>query len=249
MPAVNEPIAIIGIGCRFPGGADGPESFWRLLAEGVDAITEIPPDRWNIDGFYDPRPGLIGKSISRWGGFIESIDQFDAGFFGISPREAACMDPQHRMLLQAAWEALEDGAVKVAGGMPAGVFVGISTNDYAQLQFSANDLRAINPWTATGVVASIAANHISYSLNLRGPSFIVDTACSSSLVAVHLACASLRRGECAVALAGGVNALLLPAPFVSFSRSGMLSPDGRCKAFDTRANGFVRAEGVGVIAL
>ncbi len=246
---VNEPIAIIGIGCRFPGGADGPESFWRLLTEGVDAITEIPPDRWNIDGFYDPVPGLIGKSISRWGGFIESIDQFDAGFFGISPREAACMDPQHRLLLQAAWEALEDGGVKVAGGMPAGVFVGISTNDYAQLQFSANDLRAINPWTATGVVASIAANHISYSLNLRGPSFIVDTACSSSLVAVHLACASLRRGECPVALAGGVNALLLPAPFVSFSRSGMLSPDGRCKAFDARANGFVRAEGVGVIAL
>lgn len=249
MLVVNEPIAIIGIGCRFPGGADGPERFWRLLTEGVDAITEIPPDRWNIDGFYDPVPGRIGKSISRWGGFLESIDQFDAGFFGISPREAACMDPQHRLLLQAAWEALEDGGVKVAGGMPAGVFVGISTNDYAQLQFSVNDYRAINPWTATGVVASIAANHISYSLNLRGPSFVVDTACSSSLVAVHLACASLRKGECPIALVGGVNALLLPAPFVSFSRSGMLSPDGRCKAFDARANGFVRAEGVGVIAL
>lgn len=246
---MNEPIAIIGIGCQFPGGVDGPTRFWRLLSEGVDAITEVPPERWSIDAYYDPVPGRIGKSISRWGGFLDGIDRFDAGFFGISPREAASMDPQHRLLLQAAWDALEDGGLTVAGGKQVGVFVGISTNDYAQIQFTHGDLRAINPWTATGGVASIAANHISYCLNLRGPSFAVDTACSSSLLAVHLACTSLRQGECPVALVGGVNALLLPAPFVSFSRSGMLSPDGRCKAFDARANGFVRAEGVGVVAL
>ncbi len=245
----NEPIAIIGIGCRFPGGVDGPESFWRLLANGVDAISEIPPDRWSIDDFYDPVPGRVGKSISRWGGFIDGIDQFDAGFFGISPREAASMDPQHRLLLMAAWEALEDGGIQAADGTRAGVFVGISTNDYAQLQFSPGDHRALKPWSATGGVASIAANHLSYCLDLHGPSFAVDTACSSSLLAIHLACLSLRRAECPVALVGGVNALLLPTPFVSFSQSGMLSPDGRCKAFDARANGFVRAEGVGVVAL
>ena len=246
---MNEPIAIIGIGCRFPGGVNSPQSFWRLLVEGVDAITEIPPDRWNIDQFYDPVPGRVGKSISRWGGFVEAIDQFDAGFFGISPREAASMDPQHRLLLLAAWEALDDAGIPVAGRMPTGIFVGISTNDYAQLQFTPGDHRAINPWSATGGVASIAANHLSYCLNLHGPSFAVDTACSSSLLALHLACQSLDRGECPVALVGGVNALLLPTPFVSFSRSGMLSPDGRCKAFDARANGFVRAEGAGVVAL
>ncbi len=247
---MSEAIAIIGIGCRFPGGVDRPENFWRLLTEGRDAVSEVPPERWNADLFYDPVPGRIGKTISRWGGFLDSIDRFDAEFFGISPREAASMDPQHRLLLQTAWEAIEDSGTMLAeGDARAGVFVGISTNDYAQLQFSPGDHRAINPWTATGGVASIAANQISYCLNLRGPSFAVDTACSSSLVALHLACASLRRGECPLALVGGVNALLIPAPFISFSRSGMLSPDGRCQAFDARANGFVRAEGAGVIVL
>lgn len=247
---MSEAIAIVGIGCRLPGGVDSPESFWRLLKDGRDAIVEVPPERWNADAFYDPAPGRTGKTISRWGGFLDSIDQFDAEFFGIAPREAASMDPQHRLLLQTAWEALEDGGVTlVRDEMRAGVFVGISTNDYAQLQFAPGDHRALNPWSATGGVASIAANQISYCLNLRGPSFTVDTACSSSLVALHLACASIRRGECPMALVGGVNALLIPAPFVSFSRSGMLSPDGRCKAFDARANGFVRAEGAGVIVL
>lgn len=247
---MSEAIAIVGIGCRLPGGVDSPETFWRLLKDGRDAIVEVPPERWNADAFYDPTPGRAGKTISRWGGFLESIDQFDAEFFGISPREAASMDPQHRLLLQTAWEAIEDGGVTLVGDeVRAGVFVGISTNDYAQLQFSPGDHRALNPWSATGGVASIAANQISYCLNLRGPSFAVDTACSSSLVALHLACASIRRGECPMALVGGVNALLIPAPFVSFSRSGMLSPDGRCKAFDARANGFVRAEGAGMIVL
>lgn len=244
-------IAITGIGCRFPGGADGPRAFWKLLCDGVDAISEIPPDRFNIEAHYDAHPGRRSKSIARWGGFLDSIDSFDAEFFGISPREAAFMDPQQRMLLRAAWEALEDGGVTLdrIEGSATGVFVGISTNDYAWLQSTPTDHSGIDVWSSTGGVASIAANRISYCLNLRGPSVAVDTACSSSLVAVHLACQSLRNGECTVALAGGVNALLLPGPFISFSRGGMLSPDGRCKAFDARANGFVRAEGVGVVVL
>lgn len=245
------PIAITGIGCRFPGGADGPEAFWRLLCDGVDAIGEVPADRWNLDAYYDPVPGRKGKSIARWGGFVDSIDQFDAGFFGISPREAAFVDPQQRLLLRAAWEALEDGGETpdAVGGSPVGVFIGIATNDYSWLQATPTDNSGVDIWTATGGVASIAANRISYCLNLRGPSIAVDTACSSSLVAVHLACKSLLNGECSLALAGGVNALIMPMPFISFSRSSMLSPDGRCKAFDARANGFVRAEGAGVIAL
>lgn len=246
---VREPIAITGIGCRFPGGVNDPATFWRLLADGGDAITEVPPDRWSINTFYDRTPGRVGKTISKWGGFLDGIDQFDPAFFGISPREAECMDPQHRLLLMASVEAMDDAGVRLDRESEAGVFVGISTNDYAQLQLSPTDHTALDPWSATGGVASIAANRISHSLNLRGPSFAVDTACSSSLVALHLACRSLENEECPVALVGGVNALLLPTPFVSFSRSGMLSPDGRCKAFDARANGFVRAEGVGVIVL
>lgn len=249
--AQSKSIAITGIGCRFPGGADGPGAFWRLLCDRVDAIREVPEDRWNVSSYYDPAPGLKGKSIARWGGFVDGIERFDPGFFGISPREAAFVDPQQRMLLRAAWEALEDGgeAPDALRGSAVGVFVGISTNDYASLQSTPSDNREIDIWTATGGVASIAANRISYCLDLRGPSVAVDTACSSSLVAVHLACRSLSSGECAMALAGGVNALIFPMPFISFSRSGMLSPDGRCKAFDARANGFVRAEGVGVIVL
>ena len=247
--ASREPIAITGIGCRFPGGADGPEAFWKLLRAGVDAITEVPADRWNAEAFYDSQPGRPGKSITRSGGFLDSIDRFDAGFFGISPREAAFMDPQHRLLLQAAWEALDDGGEVIDAGRRAsvGVFVGISTGDYGSLQIAPPDQTAIDVWTATGGEASIAANRISYCLNLAGPSLAVDTACSSSLVAVHLACASLWNGECALALVGGVNALLFPVPFITLSH--MLSPDGRCRAFDAAASGFVRAEGVGVVAL
>lgn len=244
-------IAITGIGCRFPGGADGPDAFWKLLCQGVDAIGEVPADRWNAGAYYDSVPGRKGKSITRWGGFVDAIDAFDAEFFGISPREAAFVDPQQRMLLRAAWEAIEDGGQtpEMMRRTHVGVFVGISTNDYAWLQSTPKDNRAIDVWTSTGGVASIAANRISYCLDFRGPSVAVDSACSSSLVAVHLACRSLLNGECDMALAGGVNALLLPGPFISFSRGGMLSPDGRCKAFDARANGFVRAEGVGVVLL
>ena len=246
-----EPIAITGIGCRFPGGASGPEAFWKLLCDGVDAITEIPPDRWSIPAYYNVEPGILGKTNSRWGGFIDGIDQFDPAFFGISPREAAFMDPQQRLLLETAWESIEDAGFVTdpVAGSNTGVFVGISTRDYSQIQVEFGDLTTIDSHSTTGTVLSIAANRISYLFNLHGPSFVVDTACSSSLVAVHLACRSLRNGECTTALAGGVNAIIIPDTYVGFSKMSMLSPDGRCKAFDERGNGFVRGEGAGVIVL
>jgi acyl transferase domain-containing protein/NADPH:quinone reductase-like Zn-dependent oxidoreductase/lauroyl/myristoyl acyltransferase/short-subunit dehydrogenase/acyl carrier protein len=246
-----EPIAITGIGCRYPGGVTDPASFWRLLMDGVDAITEIPADRWSIEKFYDPRPGTPGKSVSKWGGFIEHIDEFDAGFFRISAREAPCVDPQQRLLLQTAWEAFEDAGETAESlqGTKAGVFVGISANDYCTMQASPARPGGVDVWTATGGLVSIAANRLSFCFDLRGPSIAVDTACSSSLVALHLACESLRRGEIPLALVAGVNALLLPTPFINFSTANMLSPDGRCKAFDASANGYVRAEGAGAIVL
>ena len=243
-------VAVIGIGCRYPGGANTPDNFWDFLERGGDGIVEVPPDRWEVDSYYDPRPGIPGKTVARRGGFIEGIDRFDADFFGISPREAELMDPQQRLLLETAWEALEDGGVVIdREGEGTGVFVGVSTNDYSLLQSGIDELRTIDVYTTTGTVMSIAANRLSHALDLRGPSVAVDTACSSSLVAVHLAVRALRDGDCKVALAGGVNALLLPTPFIAFSRMSMLSSDGRCKAFDERADGFVRSEGVGVVAL
>jgi acyl transferase domain-containing protein/NADPH:quinone reductase-like Zn-dependent oxidoreductase/thioesterase domain-containing protein/acyl carrier protein len=246
-----DPIAIVGIGCRFPGGANNPAAFWQNLCAGLDGITEIPPDRWNIQAYYHPAPGRAGKTNARWGGFIDDIEQFDPAFFSISPREAESMDPQQRLLLEAAWEALENGGqvLPTREKSPIGVFVGISTNDYALMQSTPGDFNMIDIYSTTGSVLSIAANRISYCLNLSGPSLSVDTACSSSLVALHLACQSLRNGECPAALVGGVNALLGFTPFISFSRMSMLSPDGRCKAFDAAANGFVRGEGVGVVFL
>ena len=249
--ASNEPIAITGIGCRYPGGVTDAASFWRLLMDGVDAITEIPPNRWNIEKFYDPRPGTPGKSVSKWGGFVEHIAEFDAGFFRISPREAPCVDPQQRLVLQTAWEALEDAGETLESirGTNAGVFVGVSANDYCTMQASPAKPGGVDVWTATGGLVSIVANRVSFCFDLHGPSISVDTACSSSLVALHLACESLRRGECPLALVGGVNALLLPTPFINFSTANMLSPDGRCKAFDAGANGYVRAEGAGVVVL
>ena len=248
---MHEPIAITGMGCRFPGGAHGLEAFWQMLCKGTDAITEIPVDRWNIKAYYDPEAGLPGKTNSRWGGFIDGIDQFDPAFFGISPREAAFMDPQQRILLETAWESIEDAGLVTdpVAGTQTGIFLGLSTHDYSQIQAGFSDKTSIDTHSTTGGVLSIAANRISYLFNFHGPSFIVDTACSSSLVAVHLACRSLRNGECETALAGGVNAILVPDTYVGFSKMSMLSPDGRCKAFDARGNGFVRGEGAGVIVL
>ncbi|UCH98655.1 MAG: polyketide synthase, partial [Candidatus Aminicenantes bacterium] len=236
------------MGCRFPG-ANGPGAFWQLLRNGVDAITEVPPDRWNIDFFYDPDPEKPGKMNTRWGGFLEQVDQFDAHFFGISPREASQMDPQQRLLLEVSWEALEDaGQVKehLQGGK-TGIFVGISTNEYGRFQGS--DPKLIDAYLGTGNALSIAANRLSYFFNFRGPSIAVDTACSSSLLAVHLACRSLASGECTLALAGGVNLILSPEITINFSKAGFMAPDGRCKAFDARADGYVRGEGAGMVVL
>lgn len=247
----REPIAIIGIGCRFPGGADTPDAFWKLLEGGVDAITEIPRDRWNFERFYDSEPGTPGKTNGRWGGFLEGIDRFDAAFFGISPREAALMDPQQRLLLEVAADAIDDGGqtIERLWGTKTAIFVGISSFDYTGIQQGMGQLKNIDAHSNTGGALSIAANRISYFFNFLGPSLAVDTACSSSLVALHLACRSLWCKESTTAMAGGVNVLIRPEPFIGFSRLAMLSPDGRCKAFDAGANGFVRAEGAGMVVL
>ncbi|MCE7984893.1 MAG: SDR family NAD(P)-dependent oxidoreductase [Caldilinea sp. CFX5] len=247
----TDAIAIIGIGCRLPGGVQGPAAFWQLLQNGVDAISEIPNDRWNIQKFFDPDQSKPGHTYAKWGGFIDKIDQFDAQFFGISPREAAVMDPQHRLLLEMTWEALEDGgqAPETLAGSATGVFVGIFMRDFEQLLTGPNNRQLINNHTGVGTSMSIAANRISYVFDLTGPSMAVDTACSSSLVAVHLACQSLRNGECTMAVAGGASLLLKPENTIATSKASMLSPDGRCKSFDARANGYVRAEGCGVVVL
>ena len=249
--AQDEPIAIVGMGCRFPGGATSPDAFWRLLHDGVDAITEVPRDRWDIDAYYDPDPDAVGKMTSRYGGFVGGIQEFDAPFFGMSPREAAALDPQQRLLLEVSWEALEHGgyAPDRLQGSRTGVFVGISSSDYGQQQIKLGDARHFNAYFGTGTAPSVAAGRLSYSLGLEGPSLSVDTACSSSLVAVHLACQSLRNGESDLALAGGVSLLLAPEINVALSRARMLSPGGRCRTFDASADGYVRSEGCGLIVL
>lgn len=241
-------IAIIGMSCRFPG-AGSIESYWKLLSKGVDAISEVPPSRWNIDAYYDSNNGIKGKMNTRWGGFLEDVEGFDSSFFGISPREADSMDPQQRLLLEVSWEALEDAALSPSrlAGSRTGVFFGMSNNDYSRLQFS--NIADLDAYSGLGNAFSINANRLSYLLDLRGPSCIVDTACSSSLVTVHLACQSLRRGECELAVTGGVNLILSPEGTIIFSKAGMMAPDGRCKTFDEAANGYVRSEGCGVIVL
>lgn len=244
----GEPIAIVGIGCRLPG-ADGPERFWSALREGVDAITEVPGERWDGAALYDPDPDRPGRMNTRWGGFLGDVEGFDADFFAISAREAARMDPQQRLLLEVAWEALEDAGVPAASlsGTRAGVFVGASTYDHgATLLSSGAEAEA---YDGTGAALSVIANRLSYVLNLRGPSMVVDSACSSSLVAVHLACQALRAGEADLALAGGVNVITSPRIALSFSKGRLMAPDGRCKPFDHRANGYVRSEGAGVVLL
>lgn len=242
-----EPIAIIGMGCRFPG-ARNPEAFWQLLENGVDAITEVPADRWNLDAFYNPLPGRKGKINTRWGGFLNQVDKFDPEFFGITPREAVYIDPQQRLLLEVAWEALEDAglAAEKLVRTNTGVFIGISSSDYRQ---KIKDYSQLNAYMGTGNAFSIAANRLSYVFDFCGPSVVVDTACSSSLVGVHLACQSLRTGESDLALAGGVNLILSPELTIIFSQAHMMAPDGRCKTFDAKANGYVRGEGCGVVVL
>jgi acyl transferase domain-containing protein len=246
--AQTEPIAIVGMGCRFPGGIDHPAALWRILRSGVDTITEVPKNRWDADAYYDPDPNAIGKMYTRYGSFVNEVDAFDASFFNISPREAISLDPQQRLLLEVSWHALEDSH-QVPENLYeslAGVFIGICNNDYARRLSAANEL---NAYFGTGNAYSTVAGRLSYFLGLTGPSLAVDTACSSSLVAVHLACQSLRKQECNLALAGGVNLLLSPEGSIVFSQAKMLSPDGSCKTFDADADGYVRGEGCGVIVL
>ena len=243
-----EPIAVIGMGSRFPG-ANNTEEFWQLLKNGVDGISEVPADRWDADAYYDSDPAVPGKMITKEGGFLEHADLFDAHFFGISPREAAHIDPQQRLLLEVSWEALEN-AGKVAdtlAGSRTGVFVGISSNDYSRLQ--RGSVESLNPWAGTGNAFSIAANRLSYFYDFRGPSLSMDTACSSSLVSVHTACQSLRNRDCDMALAGGVNLILSPEITITFSQARMMAANGRCKTFDESADGYGRGEGAGIVVL
>ncbi|MDA8324194.1 MAG: type I polyketide synthase [Actinomycetota bacterium] len=249
----QDSVAIIGIGCRFPGGVDSPESFWELLSNGQDALIDIPEDRWQADKFYDADLSA-GVSRVRRGGFLTGpVDQFDAGFFGISPREADHIDPQQRLLLEVAWEAIEDSGLPLErlAGTAAGVFVGGFTLDYSHLQFAGTDQSqsTVSGHTATGVVMTMLANRISHAFDLLGPSLSVDTACSSSLVATHLACRSLRSRESSVALAGGVNLMLSPNFTIAASQGGFLSPTSQSRAFDAAANGYVRGEGAGIVVL
>nr|AHZ46164.1 PKS/NRPS hybrid [uncultured bacterium 12-5D] len=243
------PLAIIGIGCRFPGGVTDAESFWGMLEEGRSGIVEVPENRWNRERFYHENAEIPGKMITKWGGFVENLEKFDAQFFGISPREALRMDPQQRWLLEVAWEALEDAGAqpREMRGSQTGVFVGIASNDYASIQM--RNYAEVDVHTNSGSTLSIASNRISYLFDLKGPSVSVDTACSSALVAVNLACQAIWTGECDAALAGGVNAILTPDASIGFSKASMLSPSGQCFAFDARANGYVRGEGAGMILI
>ncbi|NEO73022.1 type I polyketide synthase, partial [Moorena sp. SIO3H5] len=245
----KEPIAIIGVGCRFPGGVSTPEAFWDMLHQGVDAITEVPKDRWNIDEYYDPDPKTPGKIYTYHGGFIEQIQNFDPYFFGISGQETMFLDPQQRLLLEVSWESLENAAInpQQLAKTHTGVFIGICSNDYAQI--ASSNTKEITAYLGSGNTHSTASGRLSYTLGFIGPNLAVDTACSSSLLSVHLACSSLRNKESNLALAGGVNLIISPLTHINHSRARMLSPDGRCKTFDAKADGFVRSEGCGIVVL
>ncbi|PZD72650.1 Phenyloxazoline synthase MbtB [Acaryochloris thomasi RCC1774] len=244
-----ESIAIVGMGCRFPGGVNDPEAYWQLLQSGRDPITEVPQQRWDVDAYFDADPSVPGKTYTRHGGFLDQVDQFDPDFFGISPREATAMDPQQRLLLEVSWEALERAgyAPQQLKGSRTGVYVAIGTSDYANLQ--AKTPEGIDAYTGTGSGFCFAAGRLSYVLGLQGPNMALDAACSSSLMAVHLGCQSLRNEECDLVLAGGVNLLLSPESNIVFSATRMMATDGHCKTFDAAADGYVRSEGCAVVAL
>ncbi|WBB80647.1 SDR family NAD(P)-dependent oxidoreductase [Micromonospora sp. WMMD882] len=250
-PAPDEPIAVVGLGCRLPGGVESVAGFWEVLSGGVESVGVVPGDRWDVEGFFDADPEVVGRSYTRAGHFVSGVDGFDAGFFGVSPREAVSLDPQQRLLLEVAWEALEDAGVvpERLRGTRTGVFVGLISNEYMQLQLKLADPTIIDTYYGTGNIGSAVAGRLSYLLGLHGPSLMVDTACSSSLVAVHLAVRSLRSGESDLALAAGVNLMIIPESHIFLSRARALSPDGRCKTFDASADGYGRGEGCGVVVL
>ena len=247
----HEPIAVIGLGCRLPGGANSPERLWELLENGEDAIVDMVDQRWVGDDFYDPDPEAIGKLYTKANGLVDDVDQFDAEFFGIAPVEATLMEPQQRLLLETTWDSLEHAGIAPDSlmGTKTGVYVGICHMGYSHMQAQYGSLEDISPYNGTGNSHSVASGRLSYLLGLQGPSMSVDTACSSSLVAIHLAVQSLRKGESDLALAAGVNLILEPTTSMIFARAGMLSPDGRCKTFDGDANGYVRGEGCGTVVL
>ncbi|MCP4262402.1 MAG: SDR family NAD(P)-dependent oxidoreductase [Planctomycetes bacterium] len=250
--ARTEPIAIIGIGCRFPGGANNPDAYWQLLHNKVDAISEVPPDRWENNAYYDSDWKKQGKINTKRSGFLDTrVYDFDPEFFGISPKETLQIDPQQRLLLEVTWNALENANIVPDRlfNSSTGVFIGISTFDYAVRQLGMQDSSEIGGYVGTGSLLSPAAGRLSYVLGLTGPSTVVDTACSSSLLAVHLACSSLRNKESDIVIAGGVNLILSPELSSYFSTAGMLSSDGKCKTFDESADGYVRSEGCGVAIL
>lgn len=245
----DQPIAIVGIGCRFPGGVRDPQSYWAFLSRGQDAITDIPAERWQVEDYFDASGSAPGKCAARKGGFLGAVDGFDAGFFHIGAREAAHMDPQHRLLMEVAWEAIERAGIPAGrlAGSHTGVYVGIYTDDYRLLHLPSK--RSIDAYSGTGTIHTMAANRISYYLDLKGPSMAVDATCASSLVAIHLASESLWRGECELAIAGAVNLILSPLSMLSAAKVVAMAADGRCKAFDARADGIVRGEGCGVLVL
>ena len=242
-------IAVIGMACRLPGGIDSPEGLWEALVRGDDMVTEVPPDRWDADEYYDPQPGVPGRSVSKWGAFLDDVAGFDTEFFGINEREAIAIDPQHRLLLETSWEAMEHAGLTLAtmGDSPTGVFMGLTHGDYQLLAVDAHAVEG--PYGFSGNSFSLASGRIAYALGIHGPAVTVDTACSSGLTAVHLACRNLIDGESELALAGGACVMLDPRKFVAGSAEGMLSATGRCHAFDVAADGFVSSEGCVVVLL
>ncbi|MEX3644740.1 sulfolipid-1 biosynthesis phthioceranic/hydroxyphthioceranic acid synthase [Mycolicibacterium porcinum] len=243
------PVAVIGMSCRLPGGIDSPERLWESLLRGDDLVTEVPPDRWDADEYYDPEPGVPGRSVSKWGAFLDDVAGFDAEFFGINERESAALDPQHRLLLETSWEAMEHAGLtrEALDDSLTGVFVGLTHADYQMLAADAQALEAAYGFSGNNF--SLASGRIAYALGVHGPALTVDTACSSGLTAIHLACRSLHEGESDLALAGGATLALDPRKFASGSAEGMLSATGRCHAFDAAADGFVGAEGCVMVLL